>query len=82
MASYDASGHPSHQCQTYLLIGTNVPKAMELEEVTKSVNDNAVKIPVLGWTVNRLLREGNHEETRGEVTYARISHFMNIILHC
>ena len=50
-----------------LLIGTNVPKAME-PEVIRSINDGPYAIrTILGWTVNG--REGNCKTARDEVAF-------------
>lgn len=52
-----------------LLIGKNIPNAMEPEKVIKSINDGPYTVrTVRGWTVNGPLRDGKYEETRDEVT--------------
>lgn len=51
-----------------LLVGANVPKAMEPVELIKSINDGPYAVrTVLGWTVSGPLREDNHEAARSEV---------------
>lgn len=64
---------PHINAEIGLLIGTNVPKASEPEEVIRSVSDGPVSISVsvtiLGWTVNGPLRDSNCEPTGYGVTY-------------
>lgn len=67
---------PRIDAEIGLLIGTHVPRAMEPEEVIKSVNDGPYAVrTVLGWTVNGPLRENNYEPAgnRKYVTSNRIS---------
>ncbi|KAJ8377835.1 hypothetical protein AAFF_G00251540 [Aldrovandia affinis] len=68
---------PSIQAEVGLLIGANVPKAMEPLQVVSSVDDGPYAVrTILGWTVNGPLRGGsNIMETnkRTEVTANRIS---------
>lgn len=68
---------PTIQAEVGLLIGANVPKAMEPLQVINSVNGGpyAVKT-LLGWTVNGPLRGGSEVTRSGkvvEVTANRIS---------
>lgn len=66
---------PTIQAEIGLLIGTNVPKAMEPEEVNRSVNDGPYAIrTLLGWTVNGPLRENGCDATQnGAACVNRIS---------
>lgn len=51
---------PCISAEIGLLIGTNVPKALEPQEVIHSVNEEPYDVrTALGWTVNGPLREGN-----------------------
>lgn len=60
-----------------LLIGTNVPRAMEPEEVIHSIDDGPYAVKTsLGWTVNGPLRDGNRRAARSKavtITSNRIS---------
>lgn len=60
-----------------LLIGANVPKALEPLEVINSVNNGPCVVrTVLGWTVNGPLRSGSDivgTDKLSEVTTNRIS---------
>lgn len=66
---------PNIQAEIGLLIGTNVPKAMEPEEVIRSVNDGPYAVrTLLGWTVNGPLRENSCDASRNGAAYVnRIS---------
>ncbi|KAL4008773.1 hypothetical protein ACER0C_002625 [Sarotherodon galilaeus] len=51
-----------------LLIGTNVPRAMEPEEVIHSIDDGPYAVKTsLGWTVNGPLRDGNRRAARSKI---------------
>lgn len=51
---------PTIQAEIGLLIGANVPRAMEPLQVTSSVDDGPYAVrTILGWTVNGPLRDGN-----------------------
>ena len=61
---------PHIDAEIGLLIGTNVPRAMEPEEVIKSADDGPYTVKtVLGWTVNGPLKEGSCEPTTDRVAY-------------
>ncbi|KAJ8397167.1 hypothetical protein AAFF_G00010210 [Aldrovandia affinis] len=68
---------PSIQAEVGLLIGANVPKAMEPLQVVSSVDDGPYAVrTILGWTVNGPLRGGSdtmETNKRTEVTANRIS---------
>ena len=57
---------PQIEADIYLLIGANVPKAMELWEMVSSVGKGPYAVRTkLGWTVNGPLREGySHTDER------------------
>lgn len=51
---------PSVQAEVGLLIGANVPKAMEPLQVVNSVDDGPYAVrTILGWTINGPLRSGS-----------------------
>lgn len=68
---------PTIQAEVGLLIGTNVPKAMEPLQVVSSVDDGPYAVrTILGWTVNGPLRGGSdmrETNTLTGVTTNRIS---------
>lgn len=56
---------PCINAEIGLLIGTNVPKALEPQEVIHSVNEGPYAVrTALGWTVNGPLRDGNCNQTK------------------
>lgn len=63
---------PSIKAQIGLLIGANVPKALEPRQVINSVDGGPYAVRTnLGWTVNRPLRGGNDSR---EIKKANSSH--------
>ncbi len=65
---------PTIQAEVGLLIGANVPKAMEPLQVISSVDDGPYAVrTILGWTVNGPLRGGMETNNSKEVTANRIS---------
>lgn len=72
---------PSVQAEVGLLIGANVPKAMEPLQVVNSVDDGPYAVrTILGWTINRPLRSGSDilgmnkltEITANQISVARL----------
>lgn len=56
---------PSINAEIGLLIGTDVPKALEPEELIRSVKDGPYAVrTALGWTVNGPLRENTRSRTK------------------
>lgn len=68
---------PTIQAEIGLLIGANVPKAMEPLQVVNSVDNGPYAVrTILGWTVNRPLRGGSdimETNTLTGITTYRIS---------